>query len=110
MQPQLLQSQRMLRPNTTGAQFSTDVIREQRDLNKKNAERYASGKIQNATLRQLLADSGGALETTLKLLNGNNKPVSLHNFFTSGDNVLRGWGFILVAFSSVALLIQVAAS
>ena len=110
MQPQLLQSQRMLRPHTSEAQLSSRIIQQQEEANKNNARRYASSRLQNITLRELLADSGRAVETTFKAFHGNSKPVSVQCLVTTGDNYLRGIGFILVAFTSVAFMIQAASS
>ena len=103
-----MDTQDVIRPNTLNAQSSTEIIAQEKIANDANRKHYEDSKLQNITLRQLFADAGAATEITCKLLYKNRAPVSVISVFQD-NNVLRGWGFILVLITSVVFLIQKAA-
>lgn len=103
-----MDTQDVIRPNTLNAQSSARIIAQEKESNDANRRHYEASKLQNITLRQLFADAGAATEITTKLLYRNRNPVSVHSIFQD-NNVLRGWGFILILFTSVVFLIQKAA-
>jgi hypothetical protein len=81
------------------------ILAEQRAQNDTLYKKYQTSRVQNLTLRQLLADSGDALSCLFKEVLGNQKPVPLSQVVTQ-NNRLRGWGFMLLAVSASGLLID----
>jgi L-alanine-DL-glutamate epimerase-like enolase superfamily enzyme len=99
----------VIRPGSLYSDTADLVIQRQNFLNDSSRRQWESSKLQNTTLRQLLADAGTALSSTLQDLLGNTEKKPLYNLLTD-DNRLRGLGFVLALCSAGALLIQAAAS
>ena len=81
------------------------ILAQQRAQNDTLYKKYQTSRLQNLTLRQLLADSGDALSCLFKEISGNERPVPLSRVVTQ-NNRLRGWGFLLLAVSASGLLID----